>query len=86
MSTPSHVADVVAVAARALVDRPSDVVVKESVHGGVVLVELTVAAADVGKVIGRQGRTAEALRTLVAATAHHHGTKATLEIRGPEGR
>ena len=48
------------------------------------VVELTVAAGDVGKVIGRQGRTAEALRTLVAATAHHHGIRAALEIRDPD--
>ena len=86
MSAPTPVANVVTVAARALVDRPGDVVVKESVHRGVVVVELTVSASDVGKVIGRQGRTAEALRALVAATAHHYGTKASLEIRGPEGR
>jgi predicted RNA-binding protein YlqC (UPF0109 family) len=48
------------------------------------LVELTVADGDTGKVIGRQGRIAEALRTIVAATAHHHGTRAALEIRDPD--
>jgi hypothetical protein len=74
------------VAARALVDHPEQVAVTENVHRGVTVVELTVAAGDVGKVIGRQGRTAEALRTLVAATAHHQGTKATLEIREPDVR
>jgi predicted RNA-binding protein YlqC (UPF0109 family) len=52
----------------------------------VTVVELSVAPGDVGKVIGRQGRTAEALRTLVAATAQHHGVKATLEIRDPDVR
>ena len=82
----SPVVAVVEVAARALVDRPADVRVTETTHRGVTVVELTVAAADVGKVVGRQGRTAEALRTLVAATANHHGTKATLEIRDPDGR
>ena len=51
---------------------------------GATMVELTVAQSDAGKVIGRQGRIAEALRTLVAATAHHHGIRATLEIRDPE--
>ena len=60
------------------------VVVTESVHRGTTLVELTVGANDTGKVIGRQGRTADALRTLVAATAAHHGIRATLEIRDPE--
>lgn len=82
----SAVAAVVEVAARALVDAADQVQVTETVHRGVTVVELSVAAGDVGKVIGRQGRTADALRTLVAATAHHHGIKATLEIRDPDVR
>jgi hypothetical protein len=82
----SPFAAVVEIAARALVDRPNEVRVTETEHRGVTVVELTVGAGDVGKVVGRQGRTAEALRTLVAATAHRHGTKATLEIRDPDGR
>jgi uncharacterized protein len=81
---PSPVAAVVEVAARALVDSPDKVTVTETPHRGTTLVELTVAQADTGKVIGRQGRIAEALRTLVAATAHQHGIRATLEIRDPE--
>lgn len=84
MASPA--AAVVEVAARALVDRPHEVRVTETTHRGVTVVELTVGAGDVGKVVGRQGRTAEALRTLVAATAHHHGIKATLEIRDPDER
>ena len=82
----SPVAAVVEVAARALVDRPNEVRVTETAHRGGTVVELTVGAGDVGKVVGRQGRTAEALRTLVAAAAHHRGLKATLEIRDPDGR
>ena len=81
---PGPVASVVEVAARALVDHPSEVRVTETTHRGITVVELSVAPGDVGKVIGRQGRTAEALRTLVAATAHHHGGKATLEILDAE--
>ncbi len=84
MSSP--VAAVIEVAARALVDSPDAVSVTETSQRGATVVELTVAAADVGKVIGRQGRTADALRTLLAATAHRHGIKATLEIRDPGGR
>jgi predicted RNA-binding protein YlqC (UPF0109 family) len=84
MSSP--VAAVIEVAARALVDAPDAVSVTETSQRGATLVELTVAPADVGKVIGRQGRTADALRTLLAATAHRHGIKATLEIRDPAGR
>ena len=82
----SPIAAAVEVAARALVDQPGAVQVTETTHRGVTVVELSVAPGDVGKVIGRQGRTAEALRTLVAATAQHHGVKATLEIRDPDVR
>jgi predicted RNA-binding protein YlqC (UPF0109 family) len=70
--------------AKALVDTPDAVRVSETVHRGTTLVELTVATGDTGKVIGRQGRIAEALRALVAAAAHHHGTRAALEIRDPD--
>ncbi len=80
----SPVASVVEAAARALVDAPETVRVTESEHRGTTLVELSVAEGDTGKVIGRQGRIADALRTLVAATAHHHRIRATLEIRDPE--
>ena len=65
----SHVAAVVEAAAKKLVDAPDKVIVTESEHRGTTLVELTVGSSDTGKVIGRQGRTADALRTLVAATA-----------------
>lgn len=80
----SPVGAVIEVAARALVDAPDSVSVTETPHRGTTLVELTVGPGDTGKVIGRQGRIAEALRMLVAATAHHHGIRATLEIRDPE--
>ena len=77
-------AAVVETIAKALVDTPDAVRVTETVHRGTTLVELTVADGDTGKVIGRQGRIAEALRTIVAATAHQHGTRAVLEIRDPD--
>jgi len=82
----SPMAAAVEVAARALVDHPAEVQVTETTHRGVTVIELSVASGDVGKVIGRQGRTAEALRTLVAAAAQHHGLRATLEIRDPDVR
>jgi len=78
------VSAVVETIAKALVDAPDAVRVTETVHRGTTLVELTVADGDTGKVIGRQGRIAEALRTIVAATAHLHGTRAALEIRDPD--
>jgi len=45
------------------------------------VLELTTAPNDMGKIIGRQGRTAAALRTLVALTAEKHGKRAQLDIR-----
>ena len=75
---------VVEVLARALTDRPDDVRVVETEHRGSTLVELFVAPDDLGKVIGKQGRTAAALRALAASAAERAGKTVTLEIR--EGR
>ncbi len=77
----SPVKAVVEVIARALADKPSAVQVEERERRGMSVVELSMAPGDIGKVIGRQGRTAAALRTLVGLTAEHHGTRATLDIR-----
>ena len=65
--------------ARTLVDEPEYVHVEER-HGTTTVYELSVAPGDLGKVIGRQGRTAKALRTLVAAKAEIDGARAVLEI------
>ena len=62
----SRCRDVVEVVARALADRPDAVRVTERQHKGQTLVELFMAPGDLGRVIGRQGRTAAAMRTLVA--------------------
>lgn len=72
---------VVEVVARALADKPSAVQVKTLDRRGATVVELSMAPGDIGKVIGRQGRTAAALRTLVGLTAERLGTRATLDIR-----
>jgi predicted RNA-binding protein YlqC (UPF0109 family) len=72
---------VVEVVARALTDRPDEVRVIETEHNGRTLVELYVAPGDLGKVIGKQGRTAAALRTLAAAAAERFNKTVTLEIR-----
>ncbi len=77
----SRAKDVVEVIARALADHPDAVRVTEREHRGQTLVELFMAPGDLGRVIGRQGRTAMAMRTLVNATAEIEGTKATLEFR-----
>ena len=71
--------------ARQLVDDPDSVRVdeEEDEYGGLVL-HLHVAEADVGKVIGRQGRIARALRTLVRASAVRDGRRVQVEIADPE--
>jgi uncharacterized protein len=79
----SQARDVVEVIARALVDEPDAVEVSETDHRGVAVIELFVAPGDLGRVIGRMGRTASALRTLVGITADYHDFDATLEIREP---
>jgi predicted RNA-binding protein YlqC (UPF0109 family) len=66
--------------ARSLVDHPEQVKVEETETGGEVLLRLTVAKEDVGKVIGKQGRIARALRTVVKASAVKDGKQATVEI------
>ncbi len=66
--------------ARALVDRPEAVELKVTPGEGGALYELKVAPDDVGKVIGRDGRTVNALRTVLSAAAQKKGEKARLEV------
>ena len=80
-SAGSPLRAVVEVVSRALVDHPDAVRVAEGERRGVAILELTTAPGDMGKIIGRQGRTAAALRTLVAVTAEKHGRRAQLDIR-----
>jgi predicted RNA-binding protein YlqC (UPF0109 family) len=72
---------VIEVVARALVDHPNAVTVTETERRGTTVLELKTAPGDMGKIIGRQGRTAAALRTLLAVTAERHGKRAQLDIR-----
>jgi len=72
---------VVEVVVKTLVDQPNEVKVTESVRRGMTVVELSTAPGDMGKIIGREGRTAAAIRTLVALTAERHGVRAQLDIR-----
>jgi predicted RNA-binding protein YlqC (UPF0109 family) len=80
-SAATGVRAVVEVLAKALTDRPDDVRVTESQHQQVTLIELFVSPQDIAKVIGRQGRTAAALRTLAATAGEREGKQVTLEIR-----
>jgi predicted RNA-binding protein YlqC (UPF0109 family) len=66
--------------AQALVDRPDEVEVREVEGEKTTVLELKVAEADLGKVIGRQGRTARAMRTIVNAAATKLRKRAVLEI------
>lgn len=66
--------------ARALVDKPEAVELKVTPQEGGALYELKVAPEDIGKVIGRDGRTVNALRTVLQHAALKKGEKARLEI------
>lgn len=72
--------ELVAVIARALVDHPEAVVTNEKQGERQLVVELHVAEDDMGKVIGRQGRIAKAIRTVVKAAALREDKKVTVEI------
>ena len=72
--------EIVEYLARRLVDDPDAVRVEEVEREGAVIVQLHVAPDDVGKVIGRQGRIARALRTLIRAGGSHEGRRIVLEI------
>ena len=66
--------------ARSLVDSPDEVVVTETETSDSVLVELKVAESDMGKVIGRQGRIAKAIRAVVKAASSRSDKKVTVKI------
>ena len=72
--------ELVAFIARALVDDPASVTVAEVDGENSKVLELKVAPEDLGKVIGKQGRTARSLRTIVAAAGMKRRTRVTLEI------
>jgi len=77
----SRARDVVEVVARALAGRPADVLVTEGERRGATIVELTMAPGELGRIIGRQGRTATALRTLAAAAGELDGLKVSVDFR-----
>lgn len=66
--------------ASALVDHPDQIQIKESEQDDTILIELTVAKEDLGKVIGKQGRTARAMRSLLSAAAGKVNKRSRLEI------
>ena len=75
---------VVEVVARALADSPDAVTVTENEHRDTSVVEVFMAAGDLGRIIGRQGRTAQAVRTLAAVTGDAVGRRVQVEFRDGE--
>lgn len=74
--------DLVEVIAKALVDDPDSVVVTEKQEGRTTVVEVKVAESDMGKVIGKQGRIAKAIRSVVKAAAAKEDKKVVVDIAG----
>jgi hypothetical protein len=72
--------ELVEVLAKALVDHPEEVVVTETENEDATIVELRVSPTDMGKVIGKQGRIAKAIRSLVKAAASKDDRKVIVEI------
>lgn len=81
MSTDTGVRAAVEVLAKALADRPDAVRVTETERQQATLVELFVSREDMGKILGRVGKTAAALRTLASMAGEREGKTVTLEIR-----
>ena len=74
--------DLVEVIVKALVDDPDGVVVTERQDGRTTIVEVKVAESDMGKVIGKQGRIAKAIRSVVKAAAAKDDKKVVVDIAG----
>lgn len=73
--------ELVEVIAKALVDNPNEVVVTESENDDEIVIELKVASNDMGKVIGKQGRIAKAIRSVVKAASSKMEKKVIVEIQ-----
>ncbi|MBD2862726.1 MULTISPECIES: KH domain-containing protein [Paenibacillus] len=72
--------DLITVIAKALVDHPEDVVVNEAEEKDEIVYRLSVHPSDMGKVIGKQGRIAKALRTVVTSAAVKQNKRVSVEI------
>ncbi|MCI1328648.1 MAG: KH domain-containing protein [Lachnospiraceae bacterium] len=72
--------ELVEVIAKALVEKPDEVVVTESETDDMIRVELKVASSDMGKVIGRRGRIAKAIRSVVKAASSRNDKKVVVDI------
>jgi predicted RNA-binding protein YlqC (UPF0109 family) len=72
--------DLLLVITRNLVEHPEDVFISEESHDNTIVLKLKVAAEDMGRVIGKQGRIAKAIRTVVKAAAINGEKKVIVEI------
>ncbi len=72
--------ELVEVIAKSLVDKPEDVVVSEKETDKAVVIELRVAQEDMGKIIGKQGRIAKSIRSVVKAAASREDKKVVVDI------
>ena len=70
--------------AKSLVDHPEDVQVRESGSGSRVRIELSVSKDDMGRVIGKSGKVANSIRTLLKVAAERSGKQATLDVMEPQ--
>jgi predicted RNA-binding protein YlqC (UPF0109 family) len=77
----SRAGAVVEAVAKGLADKPDSVRVTERESRGQVLIELTMAPGDMGRVIGRQGRTAQAVRTLASFAGELDGARISVDFR-----
>ena len=76
--------DLIEFIATSLVDDPTQVRVSQEQHGGKIYLKLKVAKEDMGRVIGRQGRVANAMRQLLNVSASRSGKQAYLDVEDPK--
>jgi predicted RNA-binding protein YlqC (UPF0109 family) len=76
--------DLIEYIAKSLVDHPDEVQVRQSGGGSRVRIELSVAKDDMGRVIGKSGRVANSIRTLLRVAAEREGKQATLDVVEPQ--
>lgn len=77
--------DFVEMVVKAIVDNPNDVQTNRTVDEMGVLIELTVNPADMGKIIGKEGRTAKSIRTLLRVLGAKNNARVNLKIIEPDG-
>ena len=76
--------DLIEYIAKSLVDHPEEVQVRETAGGSRVRIELSVSKDDMGRVIGKGGKVANSIRTLLRVAAEREGKQATLDVVEPE--